>query len=122
MASRAFPRGRFIEHDSLTLNGSESRVTKIAGDLLVGALQREIALLFVIEMRGLPLIHAVACLAGCGNRVDYELCRVRIFVAFRAFRGSGFKHDLADLAFRAGLVTLVALHFGVCAKEGKRSL
>lgn len=68
------------------------------------------------------MIRGMTRLAGCRARLGQELPRVRVLMACPAFRWSALEHYVGQLSPRPRLVTLVALHCGVCAEKRKRSL
>jgi hypothetical protein len=92
------PRCRFIEQNQLILDRLGVRVTKVARHLLMRTFQRVIRLFLVVEIRGLPAIHAMTSLTVCSLRIFDELTGVDIFMAGRTNRGCVFENDLGGLA------------------------
>ena len=85
MAFRALLRCRLVEKNLIAGNRPKSLVTKIAFDVSVTALQRELRSLVVIKRRGDPSRHVMAVYAGrFPGFGDDELTAVFIRVTFFA--------------------------------------
>ena len=74
----------FVKDNSFAINISRSFVTFVTLHFRVRALQRKIALFFVIEMRRLPMIGIVTVVTLLGLPFFHKLTRMRILVASSA--------------------------------------
>lgn len=123
MTAGAFPRRGFVHRHALPVDHPNAGMAERAGDFFVRALQREIALRFVIEGRRLPVICVVAVIASLRLAILHELAAVGIVVATGTGRRCGLERCFGELAFRAGrLMTLLARNLDVCAPQREMRL
>lgn len=123
MTARAFAWRGFVHGHALPIHHPNAGMAEIAGDLFVRALQREVALRFVIEGRRLPVNGVVAVTARRRLAILHELSGVGILVAAGTGRRRGLERCFGELALRARrLVTLLARNLGVSAPQREMRL
>ncbi len=91
-------------------------MTEVTFHIDVRALQRKIALRFMIEVRRLPMLRIVTIITTLRLSAFHELAGVRIVVAAGTHDWSGAERNFRkSVSRRAGFVTFLTFQFRVAA-------
>ena len=90
---------RFIEEHQVSADGSPERMTRVAGNVFVSALQWKSGLV-VVEERRLPLVAVVASGAIVGTQA--KLVRMRVLMTIAAVHGGFREFDMHHCELHAG--------------------